>query len=343
MKISAKNEKKLVETILTKIGLKKEYAEIVADATLDADLKGFTSHGIGRFHQYIKGIEAGNINIDGELEIVKETPAIALVNGNSIFGQVVAYKSMELAIKKAKELGIGAVGTHNSNHFGATGYYPDLASKEGLIGMAFANTEPAIAPLGGKEPILGTNPIAISVPGEETYIAVDMATSATARGKLLEAQRKGEKIPEGMALDEDGNPTTDPNEALKGSILPFGAHKGYGLAFMIEILTGPLVGAAFGKSVTGTANHCDKCTKGDLFIAIDPDKFVGIDEFKNGTESFVDEIRSSTPDTIIPGDIETNRINTNKQEGIKIDQKLYDNLAEICNNLDINLDEYIEE
>ncbi|KZX17228.1 L-sulfolactate dehydrogenase [Methanobrevibacter filiformis] len=343
MKLAAKNEKLLVTNILMKLGLNEEKANIVAEATLDADLKGFTSHGIGRFPQYTLGIENHNINIESDIEIEKETESIALINGHNGFGQVVAYKAMKLAVEKAKKTGIAAVGTYNSNHFGVTGYYSDIAAKEDVIGMVTANTEPAVAPLGGKEPILGTNPIAITIPSEETYLAVDMATSTTARGKLLESERKGQKIPENLALDSEGKPTTDPSEALKGSILPFGAHKGYALAFMIEVLTGPLVNAAFGKGVTGTANHCNKCTKGDLFIAIDPAKFVGTDKFKSETEEFINEVRTSAPNTIIPGDLEAKKIENNYKEGLAIDKKLYEKLKTICDNLGINVNDYLDQ
>jgi L-2-hydroxycarboxylate dehydrogenase (NAD+) len=343
MKIAIDAEKKLIINILTRLGLDEEKSEIIAETTLDADLKGFTSHGIGRFPQYIKGIENDNIDLKSDIVIEKETAAMGLINGNSSFGQVVAYKAMKLAIKKAKKVGIGAVGTYNSNHFGVTGFYSDLAIKENVIGITTANTEPAIAPLGGKDPIIGTNPIAISIPSEKTYISVDMATSASARGKLLESLRKGNTIPENIALDRNGNPTTDPAKALEGSILPFGGHKGYALAFMIEILTGPLVNAAFGTGVTGTANHCEKCTKGDLFIAIDPDKFVGIETFKKETEEFIEEVRASTPETIIPGDIEVLKIAKNEKEGLTLDKKLYENLKSICDNLNININDYLSD
>jgi len=340
MKITAKNEKSLILKILNKLGLNDEYAEIVADATLDADLKGFTSHGIGRFPQYIHGIEKGNININHEIDIERETEAIALINGNHTFGQVVAYKAMMLAIEKAKKVGIAAVGTHDSNHFGATGYYSDLAMKNDVIGIVTANTEPAIAPMGTKKPLIGTNPIAIGIPAKDTYIAVDMATSASARGKLLEAKRKGEEIPENTALDKDGNPTTDPCEALEGSILPFGGYKGYALAFMIELMTGPLVNASMGAGVCGTADHSKLCTKGDLFIAIDPSKFVDMDKFKGETEDFIKEVRASG-DTIVPGDLEVKKMAEHEKYGLKVDEKLYNNLKEICDKLNIDVDEYI--
>ncbi|MDD5960485.1 MAG: L-sulfolactate dehydrogenase [Methanobrevibacter wolinii] len=341
MKITTENEKLLVDQILINLGVKKEDAELVTEVVLNADLKGFSSHGIGRFPQYIKTIDANNIKLKGEIEIERETESIAVINGHSLFGQIVATKAMKLAIEKAKKTGVGIVGTHNSNHFGVTGFYSDLAAKEDCIGITFANTEPAIAPLNGKKPIIGTNPIAISIPNDDTYIATDMATSASARGKLLEAQRKGQSIPPNTALDKEGNPTTDPTEALDGSILAFGAHKGYALAFMIEILCGPLVGADVGTNVTGTADWRENCTKGDLFIAINPDKFVGIDAFKAGTNEFIKQIRDAD-NGFVPGDIEVKRVAEKRENGIEIDSKLYEQLKEICDGLDINIEKYME-
>lgn len=342
MNISVTKERELVKEILTKLGVKENQADVVTEATIDSDLKGFTSHGLGRFPQYIRGIKAGHIQIDGEYEIVKETDSIALIDGKSLFGQYIAYEAMMLAIKKAKETGIAAVGTFNANHFGVTGYYSDLAIRNDVIGIVTCNTEPGVAPLGGKKAILGTNPVAIGIPSE-TYIAVDMATSVSARGKLLEARRKGEEIPPNTAIDKDGNPTTDPEAALEGTILPFGGVKGYALSLMIEIMCGPLVNAAFGTKVTGTAgDYKENCNKGDLFIAIDPSKFVSIDAFKEQVEEFVTEIRESG-NTFIPGDLEVKRIAENEEKGLDIDPKLYETLKSICDDLDIDLSSYITE
>ena len=342
MNISVTKERELVKTILTKLGVKENQADVVTEATIDSDLKGFTSHGLGRFPQYIRGIKAGHIQIDGEYEIVKETDSIALIDGKSLFGQYIAYEAMMLAIKKAKETGIAAVGTFNANHFGVTGYYSDLAIRNDVIGIVTCNTEPGVAPLGGKKAILGTNPVAIGIPSE-TYIAVDMATSVSARGKLLEAKRKGEEIPPNTAIDKDGNPTTDPEAALEGTILPFGGVKGYALSLMIEIMCGPLVNAAFGTKVTGTAgDYKENCNKGDLFIAIDPSKFVSMDAFKEQVEEFVTEIRESG-NTFIPGDLEVKRIAENEEKGLEIDEKLYETLKTICDAENIDLDSYLTE
>jgi len=336
MKITPEQELSLIIDILTHLDVPSEEASIIAEVTLDADLKGFTSHGIGRFPQYIKGLEVGTIKPQTEVTVEKESAATARVNGNHGFGHVVTYRSMEIAIQKAKETGIGMVGIHNSNHFGVAGYYSDMAIMEDLIGIVIANTEPAVAPIGGKEPILGTNPLAIGIPSDSHYVSVDMATSASARGKLLEAKRKGESIPPNVALDADGNPTTNPVEALKGSILPFGAHKGYALSFMIEIMAGPLVNASYGKAVTGTANPEVTCTKGDLITAIDPSKFVEMDDFKRDVDEFIAEIKA-TPNVMIPGDFEVRNVKTHQEEGIPLDETLLNQLKEIATNLDVDV------
>lgn len=335
MRITIKQERYLITEILTKLGVSAEDATIVAEVTVDADLKGFSSHGIGRFPQYIKGLKVGTIHPKAEVTVERESPATALLKGNHGFGHVIAYRGMEMAIEKAKSAGIGMVGINNSNHFGVAGYYSDMAIMQDLIGLVITNTEPAVAPIGGQEPILGTNPLAIGIPSNSHYVSVDMATSAAARGKILEAMRRGEELPENVALDAEGNPTIDPCAAIKGSILPFGAHKGYALAFMIEIMSGPLVGAAYGKYVTGTANPEVECTKGDLLAVIDPSCFVDLDQFKAEVDDFIAEVKA-TPNVFIPGDMELRNIKKFKKEGIPIDEKLELQLKDLCQEMNIN-------
>ena len=341
MKITIEQERSIIMEILTRFNIPEEDAYIVADVTMDADLKGFTSHGIGRFPQYVKGLKVGTIDPEAEITVENETVSTALLNGNHKFGHVVTYKAMEMAMEKAEKTGVGLVGVHNSNHFGVAGYYSDMAVMQDMIGVVIANTEPAVAPIGGKEPIIGTNPIAIGIPSNKNYVSVDMATSASARGKLLEALRRGQKIPENVALDCDGNPTIDPEAALKGSILPFGAHKGYALAFMIEIMAGPLVRAAFGKGVKGTANPEEMCTKGDLLMAIDPSKFADINQFKEEVDEFVAEIKGSGETIFIPGDMEVNNIKRFREEGFSIDDNLFKQLKEIFEELSFDIDDII--
>ena len=163
MKISIENETKLIEELLKAYDVKENEARIVAEVIVDGDLKGFSTHGIGRFPQYIKSIEAGTVKTEGDYEIEKETPGSAMINGNHKFGHYVTVKGMDLAVKKASENGVGVVGIHDSNHYGIAGYYADLASVQDMIGIVISNTEPAMAPFGGKKALLGTNPITISI------------------------------------------------------------------------------------------------------------------------------------------------------------------------------------
>ena len=342
MKISIENETKMIEDILVAYDVKKNEADIVASVITDGDLKGFSTHGIGRFPQYIKSIETGTIKLEGDYEIEKETEASAIINGNHKFGHYVTVKAMDLAVEKASKNGVGVVGIHDSNHYGIAGYYADLASLQDMIGIVISNTEPAMAPFGGKKALLGTNPITISIPSDDihNYICLDMATSITARGKLLEAKRKGEEIPEGLALDKEGKPTTDPEAGLEGSILPFGGFKGYGLAFMFELLAGPLVNAACGDKVQGTATPDVMCTKGDLLIVIDPEHFAGSMQFKFYVDQFVNQIREENG--VIPGDREVENIRNNHENGIEIDETLYEQLKEIAGKKGLNIEKYFE-
>ncbi|MBP2171972.1 L-sulfolactate dehydrogenase [Methanococcus voltae] len=340
MFITPENQVELLKQILLKYGVNEKDAKLTAEIFTEADLKGFTSHGIGRFHQTVIGLEAGVIVPNAEIKIEKESPATALINGNMGLGYVIGAFAMDLAIQKAKNIGIGMVSTYNANHFGITGHYSERAMKEGLIGLAITNTEPAMAPYGGTDKILGTNPVAIAIEGNETKFSLDMATASIARGKIFEADRLGKQLPENSALDKDGNPTNNPKEALNGCILPFGGIKGYGIATAIELLSA-LGGAAVGTNVKGTADPKAICTKGDLFLAINPEFFAGSETFKNRTDDLINELKGSKllngfDEILVAGEPEK-RTWELKKDGYELDEKLYNKLSQICekNNLDI--------
>ncbi|ABR54362.1 Malate/L-lactate dehydrogenase [Methanococcus vannielii SB] len=345
MIITPEGEIKLITDILVKYGVKEEHAKITAEIYTEADLKGFTSHGIGRFPQTIIGIETGNIKINPEIKIERESPATATINGDLALGYVTGQLAMELAVEKAKNVGIGAVSTYNSNHFGITGHYSEIAYKNGMIGIAITNTEPAMAPYGGKDKILGTNPIAIAIAGKKHKYSLDMATALVARGKIFEAKRLGKKLPENSAVDVDGNITTDPEKALMGSILPFGGIKGYGIAMAVEILSA-LGGGEIGTNVKGTADASERCTKGDFFIAINPEFFGNKDEFLEKTDFLVDEIKNSSrskgfSEILIPGDIEK-RNSDEKINGFELDEILYGKLKKICEKKGLIIEKYFK-
>ncbi len=344
MIIKPENEKKLIMDILISYGLNEKDAETTANIYTEADLKGFSSHGIGRFPQTIKGIECGNINLNPKIKILKESPAVGTVDGDMGLGYVVSEYCMNKAIEKSKNVGIGAISTINSNHFGIAGHYSEMAMKEGLIGIVITNTEPAMAPFGGVEKILGTNPIAIAFKGKKYEYSLDMATSSIARGKILECLRKGTEIPPNCAVDKEGNPTTNPKDALEGSILPFGGPKGYALALAIETIAA-IGGSEMGKNIKGTATPEDRCTKGDLFICINPEFFGDKDEFMEKVDNLFLEIKNSKSPNgrtiLIPGEIEKMNIVKRMKEGIPIDENLFNTLKEICDKKGIKIEEYI--
>ncbi|RLM53456.1 Ldh family oxidoreductase [Halobellus sp. Atlit-31R] len=274
-------------------GITDADAEQTAEVLVSADARGKHSHGLLRLPRFVRGIESGNVDAAGSIEVVSEKGAAATIRGGSRLGPVVASAAAAEAMDRADEFGVGVVGVRDSNHLGMLGYYTDQLQREGYVGVAITNTEPAMPPYGGAEPVLGTNPIAIGLPTEPVF-NLDMSTSAIARGTVLHRKETGEELPADVALDADGQPTTDPAAALEGTILPFGGAKGSGLAIAVEILAGGLVGAAMGTDVTGTYHTTDPCSKGDLFLAIDPDA-MGAPDFDEHASDFLTQLTSGEP------------------------------------------------
>jgi L-2-hydroxycarboxylate dehydrogenase (NAD+) len=289
-------------------GVPEEDARIVAEALIRSDVRGIESHGIGRLKMYLDFIKDKVQNPVTVFEILREAPGTALVDGHFGMGHVIAYRAMQLAIEKARTVGIGAVAIRNSTHFGIAGYYPLMAIKENMAGFAVTNARPSIAPTFGAEPMLGTNPIAFGVPtDEECPFLLDMATSITQRGKIEVAVRAGKSVPSGWAIDNQGNDLTDPLRIMKAfasgqaSLLPLGGkgeetagYKGYGLAVMVEILSAILSGGPFCRGVSGFDEEGNKVPNrlGHFFLAIDIAKFVDVEEFKKSAGALVRSLRS---------------------------------------------------
>jgi L-2-hydroxycarboxylate dehydrogenase (NAD+) len=296
--------------IFVAMGAPAEDAPQVADVYVLGDLYGFASHGVMRIPRIQVGIDAGTHVPSARPTVVRDGPATALIDGNSALGVAVALVAMRTAIAKAREVGIGAVGVVNGNHFGMAGYYVRLAAAERMIGLTFCNGAPGMAAFGGKRAVLGTNPIAMGAPTRGRPIALDFSPASVVRGRTLEAQRKGEQLPEGVAVDRDGRPTTDPTAALDGAFLPYGgpqAYKTYGLALMVDILCGPLMGAAFGDGVTGSADTTVDCNKGDLHVAIDIGRFRDYDAFLDDIDELVRMVKDSGDAVLLPGEREHER------------------------------------
>jgi len=335
-------EKTIIRTLLQKLGASGEEANATAEVLAEGDLRGFASHGLLRLPYILRALKRGTIVTKAEVKVVRETPATGLIDGGHGLGHYVATRAMRLAIEKAKQQGVAAVGAYNSNHFGIAGYYAELAMREGLIGIVTTTTDALVHPWGGVEPLLGTNALAIGLPTEPPVL-LDMAMSVAARGKLVKAMKEGKPIPENWAIDSGGKPTTDPAKALKGALSPFGGPKGYALAFVLELLAGPLVHAAAGKEVKGTLEPVEGfCTKGDFMIAIDPKAFIAQEEFQARAREFIEQVKSSrrvpgVEEIMAPGEPEQKTRERNLQEGIPVANEVWTELEQIAKELGVDL------
>lgn len=280
--------------LLTEIGMSKENSAIVADSLIKANLEGIDSHGISRLPIYIKRFLDKRINLEPKIVFDQKSPSVLVVDGDNGLGHIVSYKAVKKGFEIAKTLGISAIAVKNSNHFGTASYFCQLACEENLSCIAFTNSPPGIAPWGGKNAFFGTNPIAFGFPtGNDVPVIIDLSTSIVARGKIIFAEKQGARIPEGWALDENGYPTTDPGEALKGSVLPMGGAKGAALAMAVEVLTGVLSGAAFGPNVKNiyTENEKGNANVGHFFLIIDIEKFMDLNSFFHSMNELIIEMK----------------------------------------------------
>lgn len=292
------------------IGVPEEYAEVVARSYVSADLHGLASHGVMRIPRIFDGIDAGTHFPDRLPKLMRENAAFAVFDGQSGFGAVAGVVAMRTAIEKARAAGVGCVTVFNSNHFGTAGFYCRLAAEEQMLSMTMCNGSPGMASPGGRRAVLGPNPIAIGAPTRGAPIILDMSVSSIVRGRVLESQRTGKPLPEGVAIDADGNVTTDPTAALAGAFLPFGgtqAYKAFGLGVMVDILSGPLAGAAYADQVRGSANTTEDCNKGDFYLAIDVGQFRDYAGYLDDVEDLARIVRESGDDVYMPGEIEEER------------------------------------
>lgn len=298
-----------IRDVFMGVGVPADDAVTSADILLQSDLFGIESHGIGRLKMYYDRIKSGQHLPITDFEIVRSSPATAVVDGHHGVGMVIGYKAMSLAIEKARMVGMGSVAVRNSTHFGIDGYYPMMAARAGMIGMSFTNARPSIAPTFGVQPMLGTNPIAFAAPTDEEHpFLYDAATSITQRGKFETLQRKGLSGVEGWVTDQDGRLLTDASAVLEGlthdtaALLPLGGageemggHKGYGLATMVEILSASLQGGAFLRALSGIGLNGEKTPfrVGHFFMAINVESFTSLDEFKKTTGDILRALRAS--------------------------------------------------
>ncbi len=285
VRIAAEPLKKFATNILAAAGMPQKDAENEAEVLIWSNLRGVDSHGVMGIPRYMNNIDTGLMNPKPEIKVLKETPATIFVEADHAFGAVVTTFTMEKVIEKAKKLGIGWGLIRNNTHQGAMGYYSWMAAEQGLIGVASVASQPNTAPFGARAVGVSNNPIAFSLPAaSHKSVVFDMATSVVARGKLLLAEENGKPSPEGWALDNEGNPTTDPSKAK--SLLPAGGAKGSGLSFIIECMSSILAGSPIIAAVLN-GRRSSANLQNSFLIAIDIATFGEVDEFKKNVDEFI--------------------------------------------------------
>jgi LDH2 family malate/lactate/ureidoglycolate dehydrogenase len=323
----------LATTLLERVGVPGEDARFAAETLVEADLRGVTSHGTRALPRYLGSLKAGGTKPRPDVRVVRQGPAFAVMDGDSGLGQVVAGRAMRLAIEIARRSGLAAVSVSNSNHYGAAAFYPMMAAAEGMIGLTTTNGGGKnMAAFGGAEPVVGNSPIAFAAPaGAEPPIVLDMATGVVAQGKIAVAAMRGEKIPLGWGLTADGEQTDDPTRAT--IVLPLGP-KGYGLAMMMDVLSGPLHGTLMSVNTEPIAGrgHDRPSGSGHFFLALDVAAFTDLDAFRDEVDRAIRAVRRSRRQrgverVYLPGEIESNSRRERLARGIPLHPGHADALA----------------
>jgi L-2-hydroxycarboxylate dehydrogenase (NAD+) len=343
--------------VFEKMGCSPEDAKMATDVFIAAELRGYSSHGMIRIKDYYQLWKANRINIKPNVRIVHESPSTAVVDGDGAIGMIAATKSMQIAIEKAKSAGTGWVSTKGSNHYGFAGYYSMMALKHDMIGISLTIANPLVAPTGSVEPMLGTNPISVSVPaGKYPPFVSDFSTTPIARGKLAIAAKKGEKIPLGWVQDANGMPSDDPDVITRGGsmvtlggTIQHGSHKGYALSAIVDILSAVLSGANFGPFCPPSLAYLpvkeEKVGEGTghFFGAMRIDGFQKPEEFKSQMDLWIETFRNAKPATdcervLIPGDIEREKEERIRREGINVIEPVQKEVKELADELGIDFD-----
>lgn len=314
-----------VAAVYQNAGMPPVDAGLVADTLVQADLWGHQSHGVLRLSWYHERLKRGSMAAQTTIERVVDKGAVAVIDGREGVGHVVVNAAVDLAIEKAKAQGVGAVAVRNSNHFGTLMYFTRKAAQQGCIAFLTSNGGPAMAPWGGaRRKIIGTNPWSISAPvGRRPPMMLDMANTGVARGKIYLARQRRERIPEGWALDADGAPTTDPEAAINGLILPMAHHKGYAIATLMDVFAGVVSGSRFLSAVNGPYHYDKRSGAGHFVTVYDVEAFMPAAVFEERMLAFTDEIKSQPlaqgfDEIFYPGEIEHRNEQKHLAAGIRL-------------------------
>jgi LDH2 family malate/lactate/ureidoglycolate dehydrogenase len=326
-----------------RVGLPPEDAVEVARLMVRADLRGADGHGIFRLPQYVRRIRAGGINVRPRIGVLRETAAMALVDGDNGMGHLVMRFAARLAMDKAGRQGVAWVGVRRSNHAGPAALYATMPLERDMIGLYLAvGNANHLPPWGGVELLLSTNPIAVAIPAhEEVPIVLDMATTVAAYGKVKTAAQRGETMPIGWMIDAEGRPLTDPTRADEGFLLPIGGYKGYGLSLVFGLLAGTLNGAAMGRDVVDfNKDDVTPTNTGQAIVAIDVARFAPVEDFKRSVDTVIRDIRNSKRmrgvDRIrLPGEQSHAVFEERTAHGVPVGSQLFGQLQKLAADLGV--------
>lgn len=305
-------------------GMPEADARLCADTLVQADLWGHQSHGVMRLSWYTARLVAGVCDPVAKPELIVDAGGLAVIDGHDAMGQVLTARAAQEAIRRARAHGIAAVGLRNSNHFGTALYFTLMAARAGCIAFLSTNASPAMAPWGGRKKTVGTNPWSWACPGgSHAPMVLDIANTGVARGKVYLAKQKGQKIPEGWAINAAGAPTTDPAEAIEGIILPMAQHKGYAIALMMDMLSGVLTGSGYGAEVAGPYQAERRSRAGQFMIAVNIEAIQPLTEFNARMDSLIAQIKSvplaqGFEEVFYPGEIEARNDARNRRDGLSL-------------------------
>jgi ureidoglycolate dehydrogenase (NAD+) len=338
-RISATALERWAHDLLVGAGLEREAAATVAGSLVEASLRGVDSHGVALLPGYLARIRGGGINRRPRPSVVSEDGAVAVVNGDDGPGQVAGVFAAELSATLAERHGAGAVSVRRSGHYGAAAHYVMLVARRGLVAVCTTNAEPGVVPFGGREPELGTNPIAFAAPAGKRLLVFDMATSQVAANRVWAASDEGRPISPGWAVDQAGKPTTDP--AAIYAMVPLGGYKGYGLGLIVEVLSGVLGGAGVGSGVSPLFEADDLPQQlGHFHLALDPERTVGRAKFEAVLGGLLEHLRHSPPadgfdEVLVAGDPEDRSQREREAAGVPLAPQLMETLHELSSELGV--------
>ncbi|MFH2115902.1 MAG: Ldh family oxidoreductase [Spirochaetota bacterium] len=325
--------------ILIRLGENDTNAAVAAKSLVQADMRGVSTHGINLLRLVAQRVGANMLELPTRVTAISDDAATAMFDGNNGLGPVAAHHALAHAIEKSRQFGIGMVTLRNTNNIGALGCLSTVAAQAGVIAIITTNGNPSVAPFGAAEPFFGTNPLSIAVPrGNRIPLVLDMSSSIVARGKIRLASLSGQPIPLGWALDENGEPTTDPKRAMKGCLLPLAGPKGSGLAMMIDILSGLLSGSAYGRKLKSFHELEGTTGVGAAIICVDIGHFIGKETFEKLIIEYTDQIKGlrkqpGFDEILLPGEFETKKEKESAESGIAIPDAVVKGIDEILADL----------